>query len=575
LVIAAVLAISAVATAVPANAASRSLLRGNHSTEAAASLAFAQPIAPGRTLRMSITMPLRNRVKLDHLLHDLQDPNSAQYHRWLAPGEFQTRFGPTRADVARVADWLKSGGFQIDSASAGNRTVVFHGRADAAERAFGVKIAATSNGVSFANLSDPSVPSVIAPLISHVSGLSNTIHSIPASQIEPGDFTPRPEAKIGRIRAFGPQDLYTFYDESSLLQSGIDGSGTDCIAIVADSQFDVASVDKFDIQFDLPAISLVKTYPDITAPATNGDVIEALLDVQYAHAAAPGAPIRAYIGDDSSPYVSANGAIYDAAAAAVNEDQCGTINISFALCGLTASDYRNIIDPLAVQAATQGQTVTVATGDWGAAALVLNSSMTACVISKSRGVSELAADPNVLAVGGTQFNPRYNRAGDDVGSKREKAWRDTGKHARYGGATGGGVSAVFSRPSYQQSAEPAMTMRTIPDVSFGASLFHPGFFLGYQDQVGTVIVGGTSLAAPYWSGISHLVQQEAGSRPGPMNSALYSLAATGAASGIRDVRGGNNTFNGVKGYKATRGYDLATGWGTPDIGVLVPALAGP
>jgi subtilase family serine protease len=288
--------------------------------------------------------------------------------------------------------------------------------------------------------------------------------------------------------------------------------------------------------------------------------------------AAPGAPIRVYIGNENSPFVSPNGALYDAAAAAVSEDQCGSINISFALCGLTASDYTNIIDPIAVQAAAQGQTITVATGDWGAAALAVNSSMTGCVIGKTRGVNELAADPNVLAVGGTKFNPKYDHEGIDVGWRKEKAWKDGNKQSK--GATGGGVSAIFSQPSYQRSVEPGQTMRTIPDVAFGASPIHPGYFLGYQGGIACCI-GGTSLGAPYWSGISHLLQQEAGTRPGPMNSALYALGPGGAASGIRDVRGGNNTFNGVKGYKATRGYDLTTGWGTPDIGVLVPALAGP
>ncbi len=519
---------------------------------------------------MSVTMRLRNRAELDQLLSDLQDPNSAQYHRWLAPGEFQARFGPTQADVAMVANWLKSSGFQIDSAGAAPRALAFHGRADVAQRAFAVKIAAVPNGTSFANLSDPSVPSDIAPLIASVSGLSNTIHSMPASQIAPGDITPQPAANVGKVRAFGPNDLYTFYDQNSLFQSGVDGSGTDCIAIVADSDFDLASVDAFDNEFGLPAVSLTKTYPDSTSPGTNGDLIEALLDVEYAHAAAPGAPIRVYIGNEAT--ASSFGALYDAAAGAVSDDTCSSINISFSFCGVTASDYTNILDPLAEQAATQGQTVTVATGDWGAAALTLNSSMTGCVVSKTRGVNELAADPWVLAVGGTKFNPKYSRAGDDVGARKEKAWKDGNKNFK--GATGGGISAVFSQPSYQHSVEPNQSMRTIPDVAFGASPLHPGYFLGYNGGI-SCCIGGTSLAAPYWSGISHLVQQETGTRPGPMNSAIYTLGPGGTASGIRDVRGGNNTFNHVKGYKATRGYDLTTGWGTPDIGVLVPALAGP
>jgi subtilase family serine protease len=570
--VAVLLAIAAFGTALPVEAASRTLLKDNHSPEAVAQLASAQPIAPSRMLRMSVTMRLRNRAELDQLLRDLQDPNSAQYHRWLGPGEFQARFGATQADLAKVANWLKSSGLQIDSASAERGTIAFHGRADIAQRAFAVKIAAGANGTSFANLSDPSVPSDIAPLVASVSGLSNISHWMPASRVAPSDIAPQPAARIGKVRAFGPADLYSFYDQQQLSLQGIDGSGTDCMAIVEDSDFDVESVDAFDHEFDLPSPDLTTIYADQTSPGANSDLIEALLDVEYAHAAAPGAPIRVYVGDDNSPFVSANGALYDAAARAVSDDSCGSISISYALCGLSSSDFTNIIDPLVQRAAVQGQTVTVAAGDWGAAALTVNKSMTGCVVGRNRGVNELAADPDVLAVGGTMFNPKYDREGSDVGSRKEKAWKDGKKSSR--GATGGGVSAVFSRPSYQQSVEPNQSMRTIPDVALGASPIHPGYFLGYNGAI-FCCIGGTSLGAPYWSGISHLVQQKAGSRPGPMNSALYTLAATGAASGIRDARGGNNSFNGVKGYKATRGYDLATGLGTPDIGVLVPALAGP
>jgi subtilase family serine protease len=551
--------------AASAYAGETAVIAGNHCAEAA-SLASAGSIAAGRPLRMEITMALRNRPELDRLLRDLQDPSSPEYHRWLTPAEFQARFGPTPSDVAAVAKWLGQSGFQVDSTSAARRSIAFHGSADVAEKAFRVRIGVSADRKAFANLSDPSVPGDLAPLIASVHGLSNTIHAMPATQIQPDDLTPVPDVKIGNTKAFGPQDLYTFYDQSPLTQAGVDGSGTDCIAIIGDSNFHQASIDAFNSSFGLPPVNLSENDVD-GPPGFNGDEIEALLDIQYAHAAAPGAPIRVYTG-------SPNGAgLFHAAQAAVTEDSCGSINISFSFCGLSLTDFTGTIEPLMMQAASHGQSITVSTGDWGAAALTLNNTGTACIVGKTRGVNEVAADPYATAVGGTQFNPKYNRSCDDIGHRREKVWKDTGKHAKNGGASGGGVSTIFSQPDYQQSVEPNQPMRTLPDISFGASPYHPGYFIGYRGAV-ECCIGGTSLGAPYWSGIAHLIAQSAGqARVGNLNPGLYMLGPSGSASGIRDARGGNNNFHGVKGFKAKRGYDLATGWGTPDLGVLVPALA--
>lgn len=560
----------ACAGAVPASAAPWTILKGNHSATAAAQLASAPAIAPNRTLRLAINLPLRNQAELHQLLREQQDPNSPQYHQWLTPDEFRARFGPTQAEVDTVANWLRSSGFQIDSAAAGHRAIEFHGSAAIAENAFAVKIAAAPNSSRFAALSDPSVPSAIAPLVVAISGLSTVPAWLPEFRAGQARLVQSPADKIGKHKLFGPIDLHTFYDENSLLQSGVDGTGTDCMAIVADSDYDPNSVAQFDSQYGLHS-SVQYVYVDGSPPGETTDQFEALVDIEYSQAAAPGADVRVYIGNNST--ASAYGALYDAAEGAVNDNSCSSINISFAVCGETPAYYTGVIDTLAERAASQGQVVTVASGDWGAAALVPDSTMTSCVPSRTRGVNELAADPNVLGVGGTQFRPKYDKSGFDVGSKRERAWNDHKKG--YRGATGGGVSAVFSQPSYQHNAEPSQTMRTVPDVSLAASERRPGFvlFAPYAGQVGVYIAGGTSFAAPYWSGISHLVEQEIGGRPGPLNSAIYALGPGGTASGIRDARGGKNAYNHVKGYHARRGYDLATGWGTPDIGVLVPTLA--
>ena len=175
----------------------------------------------------------------------------------------------------------------------------------------------------------------------------------------------------------------------------------------------------------------------------------------------------------------------------------------------------------------------------------------------SRNVSELSADPNVIAVGGTQFTPTYNSSGNDDGSVAESVWNQGG------GATGGGESAVFTKPAYQNGVTPGDGMRDVPDIAMIAGL--PGVLL-YVDENGSPILeccyGGTSLSAPIWAAMQALV----GGFQGNLNYALY---APGGPPGVRDVTTGNNSFNGVTGFEAQTGYDQATGFGTIDIAQYV------
>ena len=148
------------------------------------------------------------------------------------------------------------------------------------------------------------------------------------------------------------------------------------------------------------------------------------------------------------------------------------------------------------------------------------------------------------------------------------------------GASGGGDSAVFSRPLYQIGvAKTVGGSRGIPDISMSAAV-NGGcwvYFSFLPGNSGWFIVGGTSEATPILSGIVALANQVAGHRLGLINPALYLLGALHHArvpgTGIVDVTSGNNSFGGVTGFNATAGYNMATGWGTIDAAKFVPALA--
>ncbi|HKN10413.1 MAG TPA: hypothetical protein VJ376_13150, partial [Pseudomonadota bacterium] len=277
--------------------------------------------------------------------------------------------------------------------------------------------------------------------------------------------------------------------------------------------------------------------------------------------------MNVYIGNDNDFNVDP---LVDAIAMAVKDNTCSVISISFGYCGATKSFFTSTLDSHFKQAVAQNQTVVVSSGDMGAAGLVLNSTQTACVAGRSRNVNEMSADPNVTSVGGTEFNPTYNSSGNDVGFVAEKVWNQASI-----GASGGGESAYFKKPSYQIGKTPATDKnRDVPDVSMIAGL--PGVFLGDDSTCLTLegcgpggvsevdcCWGGTSLATPVFAGVVKLWNQKQGKRSGNINLGASGLYASQV--GLREVKSGNNSFNGVTGFSAVAGYDRATGWGTADI----------
>ncbi|HUY26070.1 MAG TPA: S53 family peptidase [Candidatus Binataceae bacterium] len=554
---------------------------GDHPDEAA-DFASGPEIAGSKTLRMRISLALHNQDALRKLIAAQQDPSSPEYHQWLTPDQFAARFGPTQSELSMVSAWLTGKGFTVESASASKRAIVFSGPASLAESVFKVKIHTDESGKLFVNLGDPSIPASIAPLVGSIEGLSNILRAHPNLKFAPA-ATASPNVTIGSSGThFGPNDLYTFYDQTPPTNSSVDGTGAACIALIEVSDFDNQSVDAFDTQFGIEPINLTRVFPNSNPGVISNTEIEALLDVEYSHAAAPGVPTHAYIGNDSqSP--SGSG-LLDAAVKAVNDGVCGAISISFSLCGGNKTFYTSQLAPLFSQAASQGQAVIIAEGDYGAAGLAFDKKANACVPGRSRNVNELSSNPYATAVGGTEFTPNYS-GGNDSGDVPESVWNDS----RSGnGAGGGGRSRFFKKPLYQSTFIKRDKHRDVPDVSFAASPDNPGFYYAVNGSVTcSPCIGGTSLGTPYWAGITQLAAAKTsapGGKIGSLNPKLYAIETAGGA-GIRDVTLGNNTFIGlhsgassgpnhrVPGFKATVGYDKASGLGTPDIELLLGAIA--
>ena len=333
----------------------------------------------------------------------------------------------------------------------------------------------------------------------------------------------------------------------------------------------------FNSQFGLPPSHITTVLVNGTNPGISSDETESLLDLEWSHVVAPGALDRFYLGDSRAH--TPNGPIVDAIQRAVNDNECGTISVSFGLCGAPPSFYTGTVSPIYAQAAAQGQSIFIASGDYGAAGVV--ASFSQCVPGTSRHINELAGDPNVTEVGGTSFGPPYYFGS---GSGPDAAWNTVYQNPPNPPqqlATGGGASAIYSKPTYQKGrGVPGDGARDVPDVAMVAALddpYAPGVFFAADNAYGTPTIQcclvGTSLSAQLWAGISKLIAQAVG-RQGPLNPQIYAMAAAElSGSGLYDIVNGNNNYGSVIGFNAKPGYDQTTGWGdVSDINTFIDSL---
>jgi subtilase family serine protease len=380
------------------------------------------------------------------------------------------------------------------------------------------------------------------------------------------------EASLG-VACYSPNQLRKAYGLDDLPR---DGAGTTIAIVDAFGSPTVeADLRAFDQAFGLPDPPSVRTItPAGDVPPFNpadptmaGWALETSLDVQYAHAMAPGADILVV----ATPIAETEGLsglaeIVQAENYVLDNDLADVISQSFGATENTfpADTDRTALRSAFVKANANDVTVLAASGDTGATDYQENGT----TLYPSPVVSWPSSDPLVTSVGGTQLHldAEGNRTAPDV------VWNDG-----YG-AGGGGLSSWFDRPSFQDDVSSVVgDRRGTPDVSLTAAVDGGALvYIGFDPSMtGFALVGGTSEATPVLAGIVAVADQYAGHRLGNLNGALYDLAGGDAAgSGIVDVQQGDNTFGGVTGYPARSGYDLASGLGTVDAPAFVPALAG-
>jgi pseudomonalisin len=456
----------------------------------------------------------RNGPALRALLAAQQDPASPEYRRWLSPQEFGTRFGAAPRDLKRVERWLRREGCRIKR-PAGRQQVECVGARPGA------------------------LPPALARLVDDVIDLEEPVerqHHLDTSALRPESVLPTGEFYLT------PREYADFYGFAALQASGIDGAGQR-IGIVSTVAVVPSDIAGFRALYGLPPLELEQVGTPANDVGTD-DRVEAALDVTWSGAVAPGAAVVVSIS---------GGTLVDAISYLVNRNDVSVMSLSvdFLPSKTTQPLIRQSLK-LFKQAASEGKTVLVASGDFGP--LVITRP------KPRRGVTSFAKSPFVTAVGGT--TPSSSSAVDVVSHGSEVVWQD-------GTMASGGGRSRLPRPTWQKGLK--NSRRTVPDVSLAASAVYPI----PQDGAVVCCVSGTSAAAPAWAGLIAMLNQQTGAPAGLLNPKLYELGnaqAQGGTAVFFDIVEGSNTTTQARGFPAKPGYDLATGWGSPNVAVLFPAF---
>jgi subtilase family serine protease len=384
------------------------------------------------------------------------------------------------------------------------------------------------------------------------------------------------------LYCYDPSSIRAAYGVNNLISNGLNGAGQTIVILDAFGSPTIqADLKAFDDLFQIPA---PPSFQVVTMPGTppfdpkNNDMVgwtgEIALDVQWAHAMAPAANIVLVAGASDSDQDLTDGFNF-----AVNNHLGSVITMSFGESEIVLANPDGL-DAIAgweaafKNAADKGISVFASSGDQG-------------VDTQGFGtpsVSFPASSTQVTSVGGTNLRFGTATAASFNGTyQSEQVWDDPADNNNIAadtfGAGGGGMSFLFAQPDFQKDL-PAAVLKTlhgfrgVPDVAYNA-----GVSGGVLVHLGTInpsptaffLFGGTSAGSPQWAAIVADLNSGQKQPLGSLNKLLYKLGRQGRLN-FRDVTIGNNGFDGVTGFTATAGFDLSTGWGTPDFGALATTL---
>ena len=506
---------------------------------------FIANLSSSQTLHLVIALPLRNQDELNQLLTNLYNPSSPSYHQFLSVDQFTAEFGPTQQDYDSVISYAEANGLTVVDTSPNRVNLQVTGSVANIQSAFHVNLGVyqhpTENRTFYAPDKEPTTGLSIS--LWHISGLDN--FSIP----HPAGLTHNPQSsgsKSGATTGSGPSASFLGSDMRAAYYGGsLTGSGQ-MLGLLEFYGTDLADLQTY-------YTNAKQTYPGnvITLYSTDGtstscvdsraggdcDDTEQTLDMTQALGMAPGlSGLVMFVGSSDS-------AIFGKMAT------YSPLPLQLSSSWTWSPADPSTDNPYFEEFAAQGQNLFQAAGD----------------SSKWTSSSEIypADDVYVTSVGGTDLST----AAAAGAWSSETAWSDGG----------GGISPdKFAIPSWQTTAAAgcascSQSYRNGPDVSANANFTY--YVCADQTTCTANEYGGTSFASPLWAGYLALVNQQRASNGngslGFINPALYSIG-TGSSydANFHDITSGSN------GYSATTGYDLATGWGSPNGTTLLNTLAG-
>jgi subtilase family serine protease len=514
-------------------------------------------LAETNRLRLAIGLPLRNKDTLAELLSQLYDPASANYRRYLTPRQFTEMFAPTEKEYQAVLQFAQANNFEI-SRTHGNRLLLdVSGKVSDIERAFDIVIQTYKHPIEdrefYAPATDPLV-NLSVPLL-QIDGLNNYVMAGP--MLKMGSASPVAASGSGS----GPNGVFTGKDFRNAYAPGVtqDGSGQR-IGLVEFAGYYASDIIAYEHQSGFPQAPLINVSVDgaSLAPDSGG---ECPGDIEMVISMATNlAGVVVFEAADQDSTATWN----DMLNLMASSNQIKQFSCSWRLPSLTTSNA--VGDEILQEMGAQGQSFFKASGDGDA------------YVYPIQWPND---NPWITTVGGTTLT--MNGAGASYGSETVwnagylgNAWGGNGDSGYWG--SGGGVSTTYSIPSYQKNVSMTLNsgstvMRNLPDVAMVAQ--HIGIIYD-NGQSGSY--QGTSFASPLWAGFMALVNQQAAKEGLPSvgfaNPALYSIGrGTNYTACFHDITTGNNTWSeSPSDYFAVAGYDLCTGWGSPNGSNLIHAL---
>ena len=595
------------------------------------------PVEEGKLLHLYLLLQrtTAQQADLDNLIQRQQQVTAPEYHQWLTPQEFGARFGASPEDIAKITAWLESHGFKIRSVLNNASMIDFAATAGQVRDTFHTELHYFNlrGGKYLANVKDPQIPAALSPVVAGIKGLIKIpahTHHTPIRQASYDADTHRwhtvgAAGKAGAIPEFNnpngdldvtPQDLYTIYNVNPVFTGG-HLAATATVAVIEESDIEYGTVNSttgvasggdvatFRGLFGVPGKLTMHVFHGSGTVTCNdpgidpdgiGEDGEASLDAEWINATAPSANLI-FMSCDQSP----NNGIFSSMPALIDNNLSDVMSLSYGESELdfVASDY-TFQDTLYAQAATQGQSIFVSSGDSGSDSADQNTSGTA---TSGINVSAFAA-PMVTVTGGTDFSDMYDSLeggpaqstywsttntthyGNALGYIPETPWNDSCGSSILANLQGpftgagycatltagevdgsvvggsGGISTHYAVPAWQTGISGySNSKHSIPDIAGFASngwWFHALILCdsnppdastsGCTSEANFGEAGGTSFVAPYMAGIAGLLVDYTGSRQGVLNPALYALAKaqfTAAATKTACYSNGQTSNTGV------------------------------